>query len=333
VRTALGVGKLEKGIYRRNRVPLRTEWGSAVRRSVAMSGIYDKALSAKSPPLSLPLKVPMHNLLHFLRSKTFFANLAVALVGLLLLVGLVQGALNLYTRHGRYKVVPQVEGMSMEAAIALLKDNGLKYEIIDSARFNSEFEGHQVVIQFPPPEAQVKRNRAIKLTVNPIRQPRVAMPDLIEKTERRAKHDLESRGLIIGKIRYVPNIAKDVVLDVRYKGQSIKPGTLLDPGTALELVLGQGLGDVRHPTPVLFGLGYRESLDRLKLLGINVGVVVFDTASTDTPAFRLYRQIPDPRYEIDLAEGAEMDLWFTQNLNKIPTDTLPVMVPDSASLE
>jgi len=275
----------------------------------------------------------MRNLIEFLRSKTFLANLAVAVIGLFLLIGLVQAALKGYTRHGKHKVVPQVEGLEMEQAIALLRENRLGYEIIDSAHFNPRFKPHQVVIQFPPAEAEVKRNRAIKLTVNPVREPRVALPDLVEKTKRRAIHELESRRLKLAGIRYVANIAKDVVLEVRYKGSKIEAGTLLDPGSALELVLGKGLGDASYPTPSLFGLGYREALDRISSLGLNTGVVVFDTLSTDTAAFLLYRQIPDPRYETLVREGAEIDLWFTTDANKIPADTLNIPAPDTAIYE
>ncbi len=275
----------------------------------------------------------MRNLIDFLRSRTFFANLAVALLGLILLVALVQTALKGYTRHGRHRSVPKVEGLEMEQAIALLRENRLNYEIIDSAHFNPKFKPHQVVIQFPPPSAEVKRNRAIKLTVNPVREPRVALPELVEKTKRRAIHELESRRLKLAGIRYVPNIAKDVVLEVRYKGSIIKAGTLLDPGSPLELVLGKGLGDASYPTPALFGLGYREAIDLISSLGLNTGVIVFDTASIDTGAFLLYRQIPDPRYETYVREGAEIDLWFTTNANKIPEDTLNIPAPDTAISE
>ena len=51
---------------------------------------------------------------------------------------------------------------------------------------------------------------------------------------------LEALGFEVGKITYVDDIGKDEVLAISYKGQDIKPGTLLSKTSRVDLVLGNG---------------------------------------------------------------------------------------------
>jgi hypothetical protein len=43
-----------------------------------------------------------------------------------------------------------------------------------------------------------------------------------------------------GTITYVPNLGKDMVLEMRYKGRNIKPGDKVLKSSKIDLVLGDG---------------------------------------------------------------------------------------------
>jgi hypothetical protein len=51
---------------------------------------------------------------------------------------------------------------------------------------------------------------------------------------------LKALGLEEGTITYIPNLGKDMVLEMRYKGRSIKAGEKVLKASKIDLVLGDG---------------------------------------------------------------------------------------------
>ena len=68
----------------------------------------------------------------------------------------------------------------------------------------------------------------------------VRIPDLIEKTYREAVPTLKALGLDEGTVTYVPNLGKDMVLEMRYKGRNLKVGDKVLKSSKIDLVLGDG---------------------------------------------------------------------------------------------
>ena len=68
----------------------------------------------------------------------------------------------------------------------------------------------------------------------------VRIPDLIEKTYREAVPTLKALGLEPGTITYIPNLGKDMVLEMRYKGRNLKVGDRVLKASKIDLVLGDG---------------------------------------------------------------------------------------------
>ena len=66
------------------------------------------------------------------------------------------------------------------------------------------------------------------------------VPDLKEKTFRQSKPTLEALGFKVGKITYVNNIGKDLVLKMTHKGSTINEGDELAKTSVIDLVLGNG---------------------------------------------------------------------------------------------
>lgn len=176
----------------------------------------------------------------FITSKVFFKQLLLAVGATVVLVFVMLRWLSYTTNHGEFETVPDLKGKSLSVAKIELDENNLMIEIQDSANYNPDYPKFSVIDQSPQSGAKVKEDRKIYITVNPSGYRKITVPDLKERTFRQAKPTLEALGFKVGKITYIDNIAKDLVLNVQYKGEDIKAGVKLPKTTAIDLVLGNG---------------------------------------------------------------------------------------------
>ncbi|MGB0175803.1 MAG: PASTA domain-containing protein [Owenweeksia sp.] len=261
-------------------------------------------------------------LIRFIKSKTFWANLLVAVIGITLLFWGITAILSSYTRHGENIQVPDLSRLSYEEAVRRLETVELASEILDSAEFNPEFPRGSVLQQYPFAGSLVKEGRVIKLTLNPLKPRKIELPELIEKTKRRAIYDLQSKGFEIGELEYVPYIGKDVVVDVKIKGRSVKSKSKFEKGTVVTLVLGQGLGGSLINVPYLKRLTLREAEEKLLAASLNKGSVRFDDDITDSASALVYKQYPNPSLKPAINIGQQVDIWLTNDYTKLPVDSL-----------
>ena len=80
----------------------------------------------------------------------------------------------------------------------------------------------------------------IYVTLNPSSYRRISVPDVVQITRRNAEVTLFSVGFSIGEISYRDNIGKNMVLEMRYRGEPLEAGKLLQKTAAIDLVLGNG---------------------------------------------------------------------------------------------
>ncbi|GGK26429.1 PASTA domain-containing protein [Yeosuana aromativorans] len=180
------------------------------------------------------------SLIKFLTSKTFFKQVLLAVVALVVLCFILLKWLNITTNHGEFETVPNLTGKSIDVAKIELEQNHLVMEIQDSANFNPKYPKFSIIEQDPIPGAKVKEDRKIYLTLNPSGYRKIPVPDLKERTLRQAKPTLEAIGFNLGKLTYVDNIGKDMVLKMMFEGKEIKPGDMLPKTSKIDLVLGNG---------------------------------------------------------------------------------------------
>ncbi|WP_367182413.1 PASTA domain-containing protein [Winogradskyella sp.] len=184
-------------------------------------------------------KQPM-SLVKFLTSKVFLKQLALAIVAVVVLSFFILKWLNVTTNHGEFVTVPDLKGKSLETVKIELDDKDLVMEIQDSANFNPKYPKYSVIEQNPIAGAQVKENRKIYLILNPSGYRKVEVPNILKRTFRQAKPQLQALEFKIGKITYINNIGKDVVLGMKHEGETLQPGTLLPLTSTIDLVLGNG---------------------------------------------------------------------------------------------
>ena len=63
---------------------------------------------------------------------------------------------------------------------------------------------------------------------------------MVQKTYRQAVPTLAALGLEVGDTTYIPNLAKDMVLEMKSNGKTIKAGQQVLKMTKIDLVLGDG---------------------------------------------------------------------------------------------
>lgn len=180
------------------------------------------------------------SIIKFLTSKTFFKQLALAVVAVIVLCFLILKWLDSTTNNGEFVTVPDLKGKSLETVKIELEDNDLVMQVQDSANFNPNYPKFSVIEQDPVAGSQVKEERKIYLTLNPSGFRKVPIPQIMRRTYRQAKPTLEALGFTVGKTTYIDNIGKDVVFGIKHNGKDVKEGDKLPLKTTIDLVLGNG---------------------------------------------------------------------------------------------
>ncbi|WP_369047782.1 PASTA domain-containing protein [Tenacibaculum sp. UWU-22] len=198
----------------------------------------------KSKKISITaLKNAGLNLFQFLKSKVFFKQLALFVIGLFIFVFLLKFWLGISTNHNQKIQVPDLTRMSLADVDQKLKELNLSFIVIDSASFNPSYPKKSVIEQNPEPGDFVKEKRKIYLTLNPSKYSDVVIPDLNGRTKRQASSHLLSIGFKVGTdYTWVPDIGKNVVRGLKYKGKTINPGDKLPKQSTIDLILGDGKG-------------------------------------------------------------------------------------------
>ena len=231
-------------------------------------------------------------------------------LGLLVLVGVIYTALqglDKMTRHGETILVPDMRSFSIYEVEDTLNALHLRFSVVDSGAYNADYPRGSVIEQLPKFGSRVKKNRELYLTVNPKNVSLISLPNYTDRSSRQYISELRAKGFRLGKFIYKNDEHANVVLGVKYLGQTIKVEDKLEKATKLDLVIGNGNG-MQIEMPNLIALSQRNMKSRLS-------------------AF-VYKQKPEEgTEEIDL--GAFVNLWFTEDSSNLVVDTLELMRQDS----
>ncbi len=173
----------------------------------------------------------------FVFTKTFLKQLLLALLTFLILGFLILWWLRFSTNHNETIEVPNLAKMSLDKVEEKLDEMDLRYEILDSANYNPDYPRFSVIEQIPKPGKFVKEDRKLYLTLNPSGYRKIEVPDVLGRTRRQAEPTLLAMGFKIGNISYRPHIS-DNVLELRFKGEKLDPGTPLQKTSIIDLIVG-----------------------------------------------------------------------------------------------
>jgi beta-lactam-binding protein with PASTA domain len=180
------------------------------------------------------------SIFQFLKSKTFFKQIAIAVTVFFITIFGVQWWFGFTTNHDQKIQVPDLNDMQLSEVEVLINEVDLRYEVIDSSNYNPAYQTKAVIEQNPEAGSFVKENRKVYLTLNRSSYRDEVVPDLNGRTKRQARTHLLSLGFRIGEFSYVPDIGKDVVRGLKYNGIKITPGKKLPRNSIIDLILGDG---------------------------------------------------------------------------------------------
>jgi beta-lactam-binding protein with PASTA domain len=225
----------------------------------------------------------------FFLKKKFYLNFGLSIVLTILLFFIILQFIKIYTNHGDTYVLPDFSGKTMVDIENEKYDRLYEFIIIDSI-FDTHNPKGSIVIQNPPAGSAVKENRKVYVTLVAFSTEKVEMPDLTDLSLRQAVNSLRSKGLKINQLQYVEDFAGNAVLEQLFEDEVIEPGTIIEKGSAINLVVGLGQNNYA-PVPFLAGMTKDQAMDAVYKASFNLGTIYF-LDGEDPVHSRVYKQSP-----------------------------------------
>jgi len=256
----------------------------------------------------------MKQIFSFFKSKTFLKNLAAYVIFVALVIFGLNWYLSYYARPDDTFDVPDFVGdkVNIQDIDLYLTGIPLTYEVVETV-FRTDLPEGTIFFQQPGASKntgmQVKRDRSIKFRVS-TKSKMVEMPDLAGKTSMRfAEQKLLNRGLKV-TIDYIYSAeGRNQVIEQKFNGKKIEPGTMVPHGSKIVLVVSKGKGDAEIELPNLTGLTICEGRKRLESINVAASFICIDcepgNADQECRAVILVQE-PDQEYFSTITEGESM---------------------------
>lgn len=179
---------------------------------------------------------------NFIAKHPILFNLLLIMVTFFVLMYGVLMAIDSFTGHGIYTVVPNVEGVSLNEARSTLEAVGFKCEVSDSTYSNNHAPG-TVVVQEPKADSKIKPNRTVYLTMNAVSPRMVTLPSIVDMSCRQGLAMLNGLGLKNIKVDTVYSPYKELILAVKVNGKDANPGMRLPLNSRISVFIGNGFGN------------------------------------------------------------------------------------------
>ncbi|MDB5229843.1 MAG: hypothetical protein JWN76_648 [Chitinophagaceae bacterium] len=259
----------------------------------------------------------MSQVIKTITRKPLWVNALIILGIIILVLILFFISLSFITRHNKVIKVPSVLGKNINEATNFLESNGFSVEVSDSVYIDSAAK-LSVIKQSPDPDALVKTNRTVYLTINRAVPPLIEMPDLRGFSYKSAELYLQTMGLKVGDTIHKPDFTRNI-LDQTLNGQPIRQGTKINMGSVIGLVVGDGIGSVQMDVPELVGMTLGQAKSYLQSMNINIGAVVADPDVAKQEDAYIYKQspskydepIPGQRVQNKIRPGQVIDIWLS----------------------
>ncbi len=250
--------------------------------------------------------------------KFYGKNVLIAVAVIIVIVISITIWMRSYTHHGEEVEIPQITGLYIEEAEALLANSGLTIDVIDST-YSQRVPLGTIVEQTPPAESHAKRGRAVYVVLNASAHRQVTLPELHDISYRQAESILRQMNLKVSEVLYEPSEYRDLVLDIRQGETSLETGDKLTEGASVVLVIGQGKGTAIVTTPDVRGKHVMEVRGLLMEKHLTVGNVHYDEEVTEEnkDLFMVYKQ--DPQSDSHVLEGTAVQLYLSLNPEKVVT--------------
>lgn len=183
----------------------------------------------------------------FPKKHPILFHLLLIVIAFLIIVNVTLFAIDSFTGHGIYAVVPDVKGKTLNEAVVELEKSGFKWEIADSAYSNTYAPG-VILDQEPKAESRIKPLRTIYLIRNAVLPREVALPMVVDMSYRQGMAMLQGLGFNEINVKTVSSPYKDLILEIKANGKTVKNGTRVPLNTKIEMSIGSGIEEIIEDT-------------------------------------------------------------------------------------
>ena len=207
------------------------------------------------------IKSLWNKLRHTAIFKAFFIWIVVVIVLVFMVDKLLMPAFaGAFAKTGE---VPNLEGLSQQAAESALTSAGFKFEWVEEGRYSSQVPAGMVLVQMPKAGRTAKIGRTVKLTKS-LGLRKVIIPDLRGKSQKQADISLSRAGLVQGDV-------------IKGAHQSIPRGVVIRTipmaGDTVKVVISAGVTTGRILLPNFEGILMDEVYPEMDKLGFKVGSI------------------------------------------------------------
>ncbi|HEY4612379.1 MAG TPA: PASTA domain-containing protein [Bacteroidota bacterium] len=217
-----------------------------------------------------------------------------------------------YVQQGKTTKVPNVLGIPLDDAIAVLADSGLIGKKSEE-RQDKQFPLGTVAQQTPMPGTEVKFGRGVYLTVSG-GEPQAMVPSLRGRSVRDATFALERVGLSLGSIRY--EVSSEFPVNTIVE-QDVPESTTVSVGKPIGVLVSQGASKEQVPVPDIVRKTLTEGERLLLQTGLKIGNVVYQ-ANPDLLPNTIVEQYP--RAGEMVPEGQAVDMVVTRRTERRPSN-------------
>ena len=216
------------------------------------------------------------------------------------------------TNHGQVVEVPDLLGKDIYVVEQVLTPLQLRFEVSDSS-YSADQPPLTVLAQVPKAGQSVKEQRKIYITINRKSPPTLPLPNLFGEggagSLENAEAVLKSAELNRGRVIYRRSPNYHLIMEIRWNGQLVQPGTRVPKGATIDLVVGDGTGPRDFVIGTFIGMAYENALLRLGNLSLHLGSVqIPDDVDTTGIVSYVIKQNPVPGDSVSI--GDPIDLWI-----------------------
>jgi eukaryotic-like serine/threonine-protein kinase len=214
--------------------------------------------------------------------------------------------------------IPDVVGQPEAEAKQELEDAG--FRVKSERETSSSVDAGDVIRSEPSPGLRARVGSTVMIFVSS--GPKmVSVPDVLNQSESSARSELRAANLLVNVESEESELPEDTVIE-----QDPTPGSSVEEGEQVTIVLSEGPGDVSVPNVV--GQSRESAVARLSALGLNIRIVEVETESQSEDGDVL-DQVPSPGTNVPPGSDVTIDVGvFVEPEEEPPTDeTTTTTVP------
>ena len=249
--------------------------------------------------------------LKFIFSKRFMKHIIAAVLVVVFIIGGLYIYLNVFTGHNDHVVVPDVKGISVDAAGEKLQGQGLNFVVIDSV-YSSKAIGGSILEQNPPADSEVKKNRDIYLTTYRLTAPSEELKVKEGMNEGVAEIILKNKGIRFEKSYKSDQVLAGMVIEVKKGDKKLSPTDQIRRGDEVKLVVGKS-SEEKVGVPNLRGLSLDSARKVLSDARLTLGYPFYDGqvfTLEDSMMCMINGQTPSAKSEKKVFVGTPIDVYL-----------------------